>query len=188
MTKIIGISGSLRQPSYNSGLLRAAAETAPEDCTVDVVSIRGIPLYDGDVEETEGIPEIVEGIKGRIEKADALLLVTPEYNNSVPGVFKNAIDWLSRPPQDRDRVFGSKLVGLMGASLGPLGTVNAQTAWLPVFRVLNMQVWFGKQVYVGGAMNLFDESGNLVDENTRKRVASYMKAFTEYVATQKHKD
>jgi chromate reductase len=86
MTTIIGISGSLRKPSYNSGLLRAAVETAPEDCTVDVVSIRGIPLYDGDVEETKGIPEIVEGIKGRIEKADALLLVTPEYNNSVPGV------------------------------------------------------------------------------------------------------
>jgi chromate reductase len=73
----------------------------------------------------------------------------------------------------------------MGASLGPLGTVNAQTAWLPVFRVLNMRVWFGKQLYVGGALNLFDESGNLVDENTKKRVASYMSAFSEHVAGQK---
>ena len=188
MITIIGISGSLRKGSYNSGLLRAAVETAPEGCTVDVASIRDIPLYDGDVEETEGIPKVVEEIKGRIEKADALLLVTPEYNNSVPGVLKNAMDWLSRPPQDRARVFGEKPVGLMGAGLGLFGTVNAQTAWLPVFRVLNMRVWFGKQIYVGGALNLFDESGNLVDENTKKRVASYMSAFAEYVATQKQKD
>ena len=185
MTTMIGISGSLRKSSYNSGLLRAAVEAAPEGCTVDVVSIRGIPLYDGDVEETEGIPEVVEEIKGRIEKADALLLVTPEYNNTIPGVLKNAIDWLSRPPQDRARVFGGKPVGLMGASFGAFGTINAQTAWLPVFRVLNMRVWFGKQVYAGGAMNLFDESGNLVDEDTKKRVASYMSAFAEHVAAQK---
>jgi len=188
MITIIGISGSLRKGSYNSGLLRAAVETAPEGCTVDVASIRDIPLYDGDVEETEGIPEVVEEIKGRIEKADALLLVTPEYNNSVPGVLKNAMDWLSRPPQDRARVFGEKPVGLMGAGLGLFGTVNSQTAWLPVFRVLNMRVWFGKQIYVGGALNLFDESGNLVDENTKKRVASYMSAFAEHVATQKSDD
>lgn len=188
MITIIGISGSLRKGSYNSGLLRAAVETAPEGCTVDVASIRGIPMYDGDVEETEGIPKVVEEIKGRIEKADALLLVTPEYNNSVPGVLKNAMDWLSRPTQDRARVFGEKPVGLMGAGLGLFGTVNAQTAWLPVFRVLNMRVWFGKQIYVGGALNLFDESGNLVDENTKKRVASYMSAFAEHVATQKPDD
>ena len=185
MTTIIGISGSLRKGSYNAGLLRAAVEAAPEGCTVDVASVRGIPLYDGDVEEADGIPEVVEDIKGRIEKADALLMVTPEYNNSVPGVLKNAMDWLSRPPQDRPRVFGGKTVGLMGASLGLFGTINAQTAWLPVFRVLNMRVWFGKQLYAGGAMNLFDESGNLVDEDMKKRVASYMSAFTEYVATQK---
>ena len=185
MTTIIGISGSLRKGSYNTGLLRAVVETAPEGCTVDVAPIRGIPLYDGDVEETKGIPEVVEGIKDRIEKADALLLITPEYNNSIPGVLKNAMDWLSRPPQDRERVFGGKTVGLMGASLGSFGTVNAQTAWLPVFRVLNMRIWFGKQLYVGGAMNLFDKSGNLVDENTNKRVASYMSAFAEHVTTQK---
>jgi chromate reductase len=185
MTTIIGISGSLRKGSYNTGLLRAAVEAAPENCTVDVASIRGIPLYDGDMEETEGVPEVVAEIKDRIEKADALLLVTPEYNNSVPGVLKNAIDWLSRPPQDRARVFGGKPVGLMGASHGSFGTVSAQTAWLPIFRVLNMRVWFGKQLYVGGAMNLFDESGNLVDENTKKRVASYMSGFTEHVAAQK---
>ena len=180
MTTIIGISGSLRKGSYNSGLLRAAVETAPEGCTVDVASIKGIPLYDGDAEETEGIPEVVAEIKGRIEKADGLLLV-----NSIPGVFKNAIDWLSRPPQDRAKTFGDKPVGFMGASQGPYGTINAQTAWLPVMRVLNMRVWFGKQLYVGGAMNLFDESGNLVDEKMKKRVASYMSAFAEHVASQK---
>lgn len=185
MTTIIGISGSLRKGSYNAGLLRAAAELAPEGCTLEIVSIKGISLYDGDVEEAEGIPEVVAEIKDRIASADGLLLVTPEYNNSIPGVFKNAIDWLSRPPTDQPKVFGNKPVGLMGATPGRFGTINSQTAWLPVLRVLNMRVWFGKQLYINGAMNFFDESGNLVDEKMKKRVASYMAAFAAHVTSQK---
>ena len=94
---ILGIAGSLRQSSFNAALLRAAAAAAPAGCTVDIASIRGIPLYDGDVEEATGVPEMVETLKERVAAADGLLLVTPEYNNSIPGVFKNAIDWLSRP-------------------------------------------------------------------------------------------
>src|SRR6266852_3748330 len=96
---ILGIAGSLRQNSFNAALLRAAAAAAPAGCTVDIASIRGIPLYDSDVEAATGVPAVVETLKERVAAADGLLLVTPEYNNSIPGVFKNVIDWLSRPPQ-----------------------------------------------------------------------------------------
>ena len=110
MTKLIGISGSLRKGSFNSALLRSAAGLMPEDSELVVDTIRGIPLYDGDVEAEEGIPERVAALKEAIVAADGLLLVTPEYNNSIPGVFKNAIDWLSRPDSDIKRVFGGKPV------------------------------------------------------------------------------
>ena len=105
MVTIVGISGSLREQSFNTGLLRAAAETAPEDCRLSVDSIKGIPLYDGDVEASEGIPAAVGTLQAKIKAADGLLLVTPEYNNGIPGVFKNAIDWLTRPPEVRFAVF-----------------------------------------------------------------------------------
>src|SRR2546421_52203 len=107
MTKVLGISGSLRRGSYNSALLRAAARLMPEDSTLDIASLRGIPLYDGDV-EAQGIPASVSQLKEAIIAADGVLLVTPEYNNSIPGVFKNAIDWLSRPSSDIKRVFGGR--------------------------------------------------------------------------------
>src|SRR5256885_12920455 len=103
--RIIGLSGSLRSASYNSALLRAAAEECPAQATLGIESIRGIPLYDGDVEAAQGIPARAAELKERIAAADALLLVTPEYNNSIPGVFKNAIDWLTRPAADVPRVF-----------------------------------------------------------------------------------
>ena len=106
MTKLIGISGSLRQGSFNSALLQAAAGLAPGGTELTIATIRGIPLYDGDLEAAEGIPEPVKALKEAIVAADGLLLATPEYNNSIPGVFKNAIDWLSRPPADIKRVFG----------------------------------------------------------------------------------
>src|SRR5690242_6183263 len=98
MTTIIGISGSLRTKSLNSSLLRAAAKAMPQGAKLEIATIKGIPLYDGDVEEAQGVPDVVTKLKDRIAAADGLLLVTPEYNNAIPGVFKNAIDWLSRPP------------------------------------------------------------------------------------------
>ena len=178
---ILGIAGSLRQRSFNVALLRAAAAAAPAGCMVDIASIRDIPLYDGDVEEATGIPVVVETLKDRIAAADGLLLVTPEYNNSMPGVFKNAIDWLSRPPQDIPRVFGGRPVALMGATPGGMGTAHAQTAWLPVLRVLGMQPWFGAQLYVSGADKVFDTSGTLLDEKLRERVQMYMTGFAAFV-------
>ena len=178
---ILGIAGSLRQGSFNAALLRAAAAVAPAGCTVDIASIRDIPLFDGDVEAAAGVPAVVETLKERMAAADGLLLVTPEYNNSIPGVFKNAIDWLSRPPQDIPRVFGGRPVALMGATPGGLGTVHAQTAWLPVLRALGMQPWFGTQLYVSDAHTVFDASGTLLDEQIRKRLRSYMHGFVAFV-------
>ena len=140
MLTMIGLSGSLRQGSLNSSLLRAAAELVPEDVALSIATIRGIPLYDGDLEAAEGIPAAVAALKDRIAGSDALLLATPEYNNSIPGVMKNAIDWLSRPAADTRRVFGGKPVALIGASPGGFGTILSQNAWLPVLRTLGAVV------------------------------------------------
>src|SRR4051812_36451819 len=104
MTTVLGLSGSLRAASYNTALLRTAAGLMPEGATLDIATPHGIPLYDGDAEAREGIPEAVQALKARLLAADALLLATPEYNNGVPGVLKNAIDWLSRPSSDIGRV------------------------------------------------------------------------------------
>src|ERR1700737_4439621 len=106
MPRIIGVSGSLRRGSFNSMLLRAAVEAAPAGTTIEVATIRGIPLYDGDLEAGSGLPTTVPGLKEQIVGSDGLLIVTPEYNNSMPGVLKNAIDWLSRAAADISRVFG----------------------------------------------------------------------------------
>jgi NAD(P)H-dependent FMN reductase len=181
MTKIIGLSGSIRIKSLNSALLRVAAGFAPAGVTIEIGTIKGIPLYDGDVEAASGIPASVAALKDKIAAADGLLLVTPEYNNSMPGVFKNAIDWLSRPASDIPGVFGGKPVGLMGASPGRFGTLLSQTAWLQVLKTLGTQPWFGQSLYLGGAGKLFDASGNLTDEESRKRVESYVRGFVEFV-------
>jgi NAD(P)H-dependent FMN reductase len=181
MAKLIGISGSLRKSSYNTALLRAAAELAPAGTDVEVASIAGIPLYDGDVESERGIPAPVAALKDKIAAADGLLLVTPEYNNSLPGVFKNAIDWLSRPASDIDRVFGNKPVALMGATPGMGGTRLGQSAWLPVLRTLGAHAWAGEQLYVARAGQLFDAEGTLVDEKIKKLLVEFMAGFVAFV-------
>jgi chromate reductase, NAD(P)H dehydrogenase (quinone) len=178
--RVIGIAGSLRNGSYNAALLRAAAEECPPGASIQIESIRGIPLYDGDVESAQGIPARATELKELIAAADALLLVTPEYNNSIPGVFKNAIDWLTRPVADIARVFGGRRVGLIGASPGAFGTVLSQSGWLPVFRTLGMRPWFGQLLYVGNAGKVFDASGRLVDEAIRKRLRSYVHGFCAF--------
>jgi chromate reductase len=181
-TEILGISGSLRKGSYNTALLHAAKAAAPEGVRVEIASIRDIPLYDGDVEAQSGIPTAVRELKDRIARAGGLLLVTPEYNNSIPGVFKNAIDWLTRPAADIPRVFGDRPVAVMGASPGRAGTLLAQTAWLPVLRTLGTRSWFGPRVLVGGANRAFDEAGQLVDEQVRSQLKTFMAGFAEFIA------
>ena len=182
MARIIGIAGSLRKASFNAALLRAAAELAPTGTEVEIASIANIPLYDGDLESERGIPDAVAALKERIAAADALLLATPEYNSSLPGVFKNAIDWLTRPASDIARVFGDKPVALMGATPGMGGTRLSQTAWLPVLRTLGTRAWSGKQLYVAGAGQVFDASGTLVDEKVKKLLSQFMAGFASFVA------
>lgn len=186
MITIVGISGSLRRNSFNSGLLRAAAEAVPDGCSLKIGSINGIPLYNADVEETEGIPSVVEDLKNQIVSADGLLMVTPENNNSMPGVFKNAIDWLTRPPEDKARIFGNLPVGLMGATPGSFGTAFSQYAWLPVLRVLGAQVWSGRLMWVSGAMSKFDKEGKLTDDKVRNQLTKYMIGFTDFVSRMKN--
>jgi len=180
MPTIVGISGSLRKGSYNAALLQAAAEAAPESLKVEIASIRGIPLYDADL-AAQGTPEVVSALKDQLADADGLLLVTPEYNNSIPGVLKNAIDWVSRPARDIPRVFGGLPVALMGAATGRGGTILSQAAWLPVLRVLGTRPWFGPKIQVTGAAEVFDESGRLLDDALRERLAVFMEGFASFV-------
>jgi NAD(P)H-dependent FMN reductase len=179
MTTIVGISGSLRRQSFNSALLRAGAALMPAGTRLDIASIQDIPLYNGDV-ESEGIPAAVSALKDRIASADGLLLCTPEYNNSIPGVMKNAIDWLSRPSDDIARVFGSKPVAVMGASPGPFGTQLSQNAWLPVLRTLRTQPWFAGRLMVSRASSVFNEHGEIIDEKVRGQLRQFVEGFVEF--------
>ena len=178
---IIGLSGSLRRGSFNSALLRAAATATPEMAQLTIASLRDIPLYDGDVEERDGIPAPVITLKDAIAAADGLLLVTPEYNNSLPGVLKNAVDWLSRPPADIARVFRGKPVAMMGASAGAFGTILAQDAWLPVLRVLGTRPWFEGRLVVSRAQNVFGPDGTLQDDRVKEQLRQFMQGFVAFV-------
>jgi chromate reductase len=180
MATILGLSGSLRAGSLNSSLLRAAALAMPKDAALDIGSIKGIPLYDGDV-EAQGMPQAVTALKERIVATDGLLIVTPEYNNSLPGEFKNAIDWLTRPPADIARVFGKRPVAVMGASPGGFGTLLSQTAWLPVLKTLGTAAYFGGRLQVSRATDVFDANGELVDERIREQLKKFLAGFCEFV-------
>ena len=180
MTRIIGLSGSLRAGSYNSALLRAAVDVMPEGAALEIASIRGIPLYDGDLESEAGIPTPVARLKEQIAAADGVLLVTPEYNNSIPGVFKNAIDWASRPPADIDRVFGARPVAIVGVSAGQFGTILSQNAWLPVLRTLGMRLWSEGRLMVPRGGKMFDEEGQLMDEKIKQRLVNFLSGFVEF--------
>lgn len=181
MARLIGLSGSLRKGSYNSALLRAAAGLLPAGSSLEIASLSGIPLYDGDAETEHGVPVAVTKLKDRIAAADGLVLATPEYNNSLPGVFKNAIDWLTRPPKDIPRVFGEKPVALFGATPGGGGTRLGQAAWGPVLRTLGTRAWNGPPLYVARAADVFDAEGTLVDEKVKKLLTELMAGFVAFV-------
>lgn len=181
MTRIVGISGSLRKGSFNSALLREATGLMPQDATLEIASIHGIPLYHGDEEEESGLPPAVVALKDAIAGADGVLLVTPEYNNGIPGVFKNAIDWASRPPADIGKVFGGRPFAVIGASPGNFGTILAQDSWLPVLRTLGTKPWFGGRLMASRASGLFDGGGKLTDDAIRTRLRDFLAGFVTFV-------
>lgn len=182
---IVGIAGSLRAGSLNAALLRAAAELAPSDVHVEIESIRDIPLYDGDLELARGIPPAVQHLKDRIAHADGVLMVSPEYNGSIPGVLKNAIDWLTRPPKDIATVFAGRPLALAGATPGRGATALAQAAWLPVLRALGVRPWFGPRLGVGAADQAFAVEGGvpagLVEARQREQVAEFVRGFAAFI-------
>ncbi len=180
MVKILGISGSLRAGSFNTTLLRAAQAFSDDTMQIEAATLHGIPLYDGDVESRDGIPQAVQDLKARVLAADGLLLCTPEYNNGIPGVFKNAIDWLSRPPKDTAAVFGDRPVAVIGASPGGFGTIMSQTAWLPVLKALGTRHWSGGKLLLSRAHEAFDEHGALKDDKTRKQLEAFLRGFAAF--------
>ncbi len=181
MKRVLGISGSLRKGSFNTALLRAAQALAGPEIELDAATLHGIPLYDGDLEKSEGLPPAVSELKERIVASDGVLLVTPEYNHGIPGVFKNAIDWLSRPGSDIPRVFGNRPFALIGASPGGFGTVLAQNGWLPVLRTLGARHWTGGRLLVSRAGDVFDERGELRDEAVRRRLEDFLTGFAAFI-------
>lgn len=181
MIKLLGISGSLRAQSYNTALLRAAQALTGGDFTLDAATLHGIPLYDGDAEHRDGPPTAIVDLKERIVASDGVLLVTPEYNNGIPGVFKNAIDWLSRPATDIARVFGDRPFAVIGASPGGFGTILAQNGWLPVLKTLGTQQWSGGRLQVSRAGKVFDEHGELVDEAVRTQLGNFLRGFADHI-------
>ncbi|MFC3075461.1 NADPH-dependent FMN reductase [Shinella pollutisoli] len=181
MTRLVGLSGSLRKASFNTALLRAAVGLTPDGVEIVEASIHGIPLYDGDLEAEHGVPEAATRLKDLVAEADGVVLFTPEYNNSIPGPFKNAIDWMTRPASDIPRVFGGKPFAITGASPGNFGTVLSQEAWLPVMRTLGTRPWFGAKLMVSKAGSAF-EDGRLVDTATEKKLADFIAGFAAFVA------
>jgi NAD(P)H-dependent FMN reductase len=180
MTRILGISGSLRKGSYNTALLRAAQSIAGTGVELAIATLHDIPLYDGDLEQREGVPAAVTKLKEQIVASEGVLLCTPEYNNSIPGVFKNAIDWLSRPSNDIPRVFGDRPFAILGASPGGFGTIMAQNGWLPVLRILGVRYWTGGRLLVSRAQHVFDECGELKDDTIRSQLTTFLKGFAAF--------
>ncbi len=174
---LLGFAGSLRKDSYNRSALRAANELLPEGVSLETFDLSPIPLYNGDVEGA-GIPEPVKEFKERIAAADALLIVTPEYNYSMPGVLKNAIDWASRPLGQNS--LNGKPLGMMGASSGLNGTLRAQLHLRQVAIFTNMYPINKPEVFIRQAANKFDEQGRLTDDDLRGQIRALLEALAEW--------
>ena len=176
---VLGIAGSLRAGSFNRSLLRAAQELAPAGMQITAFDLAPIPLYNADV-EAQGDPEPVAALKSAIRRADALLIVTPEYNFGMPGVLKNAIDWASRPP--RSSVLMGKPAAIMGATPGMGGTGRAQLQLRQAFLFTQTLAVLAPEVLVARAGEKFDAAGRLTDEKTRQIVGQLLQALADWTA------
>jgi len=176
--RIAGISGSLREGSYNTHSLRAAAEVAPEDMELDIITLHDQPLYNRDVEE-RGWPEPVAALRERVAKADAVLFATPEYNYGIPGVLKNAIDWLSRP--EGDAPLNGKPAAIIGATPSMVGTARAQSHMREFAFYNAMPLLCTHEILFARAGEKFDSSGALVDFESRRRLGDMMIGFGEWI-------
>ena len=174
--KVLGMSGSLRKGSFNTMALRAAQGLAPEGMTIETAGIGDLPLYNDDI-RAAGYPPVVQAFRDKIAAADALLFVTPEYNYSVSGVLKNAIDWGSRPPS---QPFDGKPVAIMGASGGILGTARAQYHLRQMCVFLNMLPVNKPEVMIGQAASRFDAEGKLADEATRGLIKQLLESLRDW--------
>ena len=177
--RLVGIAGSLRRASFNRALLRAAFEMMPEYVTTETIEIGDIPLYNADL-ETANPPAAVGHLRERIAAADGLLIATPEYNYSIPGCLKNALDWASRPAATS--VLRQKPIGIMGAAGGRFGTVRSQLALRQVFLFTESYVMLKPELHVSNATQVFDEYGELQDEVTRKHIQSFVDAFVTWTS------
>lgn len=180
-TTVLALSGSLRRKSFNTALLRAAISLAPPGMTITQGSFESFPLYNADI-QAAGFPEPVMVLAQQIRAADAVLIVSPEYNYSIPGGLKNALDWISRVD---NQPFSGKLIAIMGASPGRIGTARMQYHLRQSFVFLNGTVLTRPEVMVGNAVKVFDDAGNLTDEETRKIVGDLLKSLVIAITDQR---
>jgi chromate reductase len=174
--RILGISGSLRRGSLNTAALQAASSLAPDGVEVEIAQIRDLPHYDEDVRQA-GLPAPVARLREQVRGADALLIACPEYNHGIPGVLKNAIDWLSRPPE---QPFAGKPVACLGVSPGRFGTARAQMQLRDVLFALGVLLLPRQPLLIGESKQAFDDAGQLVDEATRDRLAGLVQALADW--------
>ena len=177
--KVIAIAGSLRQQSFNQGLVRAAVDCAPKGMDIEIADISSIPLYNGDVDNDKERPAEVLALAEKLQKADALLIATPEYNYSVPGVLKNTLDWLSRVP---GKVFAGKPTAIMGASMGGMGSSRSQYHLRQILVGLDAYLLNKPEVFVSSAHEKCDEQGNLTDDKTQSLIADQLVALQAWSA------
>ncbi len=175
--KILAISGALRKASTNTGLCRALADVAADGVTVEVATLHGIPLYDGDLESASGKPEAVKILDAKIRAADGIVIATPEYNFSIPGVLKNATDWLSRGGSP----FRWRRVAVIGSADGPLGTGRSQYHLRQNLQALEAIVMPKPEYFAGGASKKFDAGGNLTDDDSKQRLRIWLESYVSFL-------
>ena len=180
--RVIGIAGSLRAASFNRALLSAARDLAPPELIIEVRELKDLPLFNEDL-ESDGVPMAVGELRSAVRSADGLLLVTPEYNHGVPGVLKNAVDWLSQPL--RQSALEGKPTALMGASTGLAGTARSQSQLRQAFVLTNSPVMQQPEVLVARAHEKFDAMGRLIDQPTHQFVSAFLTRLASWLAQQK---